>query len=148
MAQLARSSLATYMAGLQAEGRIAFTRAEAIEAIGITPPAFLKAAARLQKRRMLLHPRQGFYIAVPPQFLSWGAPPPPWYIDALRLPCTPFETPSEIARMEDYVSRNWSNCVYEANHGCDEAYQGTLEKRLKPRRRLETVGGFGPPQPS
>lgn len=83
MTQLARSSLATYMAGLQAEGRIAFTRAEAIEAIGITTPAFLKAAARLQKRRMLLHPRQGFYIAVPPQFLSWGAPPPPWFIDAL-----------------------------------------------------------------
>jgi hypothetical protein len=83
MAQLPRSSLATYVAGLQAEGRIAFTRAEAIKAIDITTPAFLKAAARLQKRRMLLHPRQGFYIAVPPQFLSWGAPPPPWYIDAL-----------------------------------------------------------------
>jgi hypothetical protein len=83
MAQLPRSSLATYVAGLQAEGRIAFTRAEAIKAIDITTPAFLKAAARLQNRRMLLHPRQGFYIAVPPQFLSWGAPPPPWYIDAL-----------------------------------------------------------------
>ena len=83
MEQLARSRLATYMAGLQAEGRIAFTRAEAIEALGITTPAFLKAAARLQKRRMLFNPRQGFYVAVPAQFLSWEAPPPAWYIDAL-----------------------------------------------------------------
>jgi hypothetical protein len=36
--------------------------------------------------------------------------------------CTSFQTPAEIARMEDYVSRNWSNCSYEAGHGCDEAY--------------------------
>ena len=28
-----------------------------------------------------------------------------------RIPCTPFETPAETARMEDYVSRNWSHPV-------------------------------------
>ncbi len=39
-----------------------------------------------------------------------------------RIPCPLFETPAEMARMEDYISRNWSNCFYEANHGCDEAY--------------------------
>ncbi|WP_246804365.1 hypothetical protein [Mesorhizobium mediterraneum] len=44
--------------------------------------AFLDAAERLQRRKALLSPRQGFYIAVSPQFASWGAPPP-WYIDPL-----------------------------------------------------------------
>jgi hypothetical protein len=78
-----RSSLAKYLTDLQAEGRIAFTRNEAIATLGITEAAFLKAAARLQQRHMLLNPRHGFYVAVPPQFLSWEAPPPPWYIDAL-----------------------------------------------------------------
>ncbi len=78
-----RSSLATYLTNLQSEGRIAFTRDEAIASLGITEAAFLKAAARLQERHMLLNPRQGFYVAVPPQFLSWEAPPPSWYIDAL-----------------------------------------------------------------
>lgn len=78
-----RSSLALYLTRLQAEGRITFTRKEAIAALGITEGAFLKAAARLQKRRTLFNPRQGFYVAVPPQFLSWHAPPPSWYIDAL-----------------------------------------------------------------
>jgi hypothetical protein len=43
----------------------------------------LKAAARLQKRHLLLNPRRGFYMVVPPQFLTWEAPPPSWYIDAL-----------------------------------------------------------------
>jgi len=36
--------------------------------------------------------------------------------------CTAFETPAEKARMEDYASRNWSNCTYEPHHGCHEAY--------------------------
>jgi predicted transcriptional regulator of viral defense system len=83
MALQPRSSLANYMTALQSEGRISFTRAEAIAALGITQAAFLKAAARLQKRRMLLNPRHGFYVAVPAQYLSWEAPPPAWYIDAL-----------------------------------------------------------------
>src|SRR5215470_1639536 len=42
-----------------------------------------------------------------------------------RIPCTSFETPAETARMEDYVSRNWSNCFYQARHGCDETYHFT-----------------------
>jgi hypothetical protein len=77
------STLLNYLFALQAEGRLTFTRDEAIMALNVTDGAFLKAAARLKKRRMLLNPRHGFYVAVPPQFLSWGAPPPPWYIDAL-----------------------------------------------------------------
>jgi hypothetical protein len=77
------ASLATYLTNLQAEGRITFTREEAIAALGITEGAFLKTAARLQKRHRLFNPRHGFYVAVPPQFLSWHAPPPSWYIDPL-----------------------------------------------------------------
>ena len=42
-----------------------------------------------------------------------------------RIPCTSFETPAETARMEDYVSRNWSNCSYLPHRGCDEAYHFT-----------------------
>jgi predicted transcriptional regulator of viral defense system len=79
----ARASLSNYLTTLQSEGRITFTRGEAVAALGITQAAFLKAAARLQKRHLLLNPRHGFYVAVPPQFLSWEAPPPAWYIDAL-----------------------------------------------------------------
>jgi predicted transcriptional regulator of viral defense system len=76
-------TLLNYLTILQSEGRISFTRSEAIAALGLTEAAFLKAAARLQKRKLLFNPRQGFYVAVPPQFLSWEAPPPSWYVDAL-----------------------------------------------------------------
>jgi hypothetical protein len=40
-----------------------------------------------------------------------------------RIPCTSFETPEETARMEDYVRRNRSACVYEDGRaGCAEGY--------------------------
>jgi len=56
---------------------------KAITALGITEAAFSQAAARLQKQKKLLNPRQGFYVVVPPQYMSWEAPPPNWYVDAL-----------------------------------------------------------------
>ena len=77
------TSLPDYLTRLQASGRVSFTRGEAKEALRISDSAFLKATARLQQKHMLLSPRHGFYVAVPPQFLSWEAPPPSWYIDDL-----------------------------------------------------------------
>lgn len=78
-----RTSFSDYLTRLQASGRISFTRAEAKEALRISDAALLKAAARLRRKHMLLNPRHGFYVAVPPQYHSWGAPPPNWYIDDL-----------------------------------------------------------------
>lgn len=75
--------LTSYLTALQAEGRIVFTAHDVLQTLGIGHGAFLDAAERLQHRRLLLKLRSGFYVAVPPQYLSWGAPPPPWYIDDL-----------------------------------------------------------------
>lgn len=78
-----RSALSAHIAGLLSAGRVVFTSEEAEQALGVGRGAFLDAAERLQRRKALLSLRQGFYVAVPPQFASWGAPPPSWYIDAL-----------------------------------------------------------------
>ena len=78
-----RLTLSSYTTELLSGGRTSFTRDEAIAALGVTPSGFLKAAARLQRRGMLLNPRHGFYVVVPPQYLAWKAPPPTWYIDDL-----------------------------------------------------------------
>lgn len=78
-----RSALAAYMNGQLSAGRVVFTRSDAEAALQIGQGAFLDAAERLQRRKHLLNPRRGFYVIVPPQFASWGAPPPAWYIDAL-----------------------------------------------------------------
>ena len=78
-----RSALSGYVSGLLATGRTVFTAKEAEQALGAGHGAFLDAAERLQRRKALVSPRQGFYVVVPPQYASWGAPPPAWYIDAL-----------------------------------------------------------------
>ncbi len=80
-----RSALSSYVSGLLSAGRTVFTAEEAEQALGVGHGAFLDAAERLQRREALLNPRQGFYVVVPPQYASWGAPPPTWYIDALML---------------------------------------------------------------
>src|SRR5271166_3109422 len=79
----ARRSLPDYMTGLLSAGQAVFTREAATSALGVTTRGFLKAAERQQRRHTLLNPRRGFYVVVPPQYLSWGAPPPSWYIDDL-----------------------------------------------------------------
>ena len=78
-----RATLSGYVSGLLSDGRTVFAAEDAQQALGIARGPFLDAAERLQRRGVLVKPRQGFYVVVPPQFASSGAPPPPWYIDDL-----------------------------------------------------------------
>lgn len=78
-----RRTLSSYLTDLLASGRVSFTRDEAIAELGTTARGFLAAAKRLQNKKTLINPRQGFYVVVPPQYLARGAPPPQWYIDDL-----------------------------------------------------------------
>lgn len=68
-----RTHLSSYLTGLLASGRAVFLRDEAVRDLGSSPGGFLDAAERLQGRGHLVNVRRGFYVAVPPQFLSWGA---------------------------------------------------------------------------
>ena len=78
-----RPRLSTYLTDQMASGRIVFTRDQALRELGLGRRAFLDSAERLQRKGQLASPRQGFYVIVPPQFSSWGGPPPSWYIDDL-----------------------------------------------------------------
>ena len=78
-----RTHLSSYLTELLASGRTVFLRDDAVRHIGEQPGAFLDAAESLQRQGRLVNVRRGFYVVVPPQFLSWGVPPPAWYIDEL-----------------------------------------------------------------
>jgi predicted transcriptional regulator of viral defense system len=83
MLERRRSTFSSYLSRLLAEGRVVFTRPQAQAELETSSGAFLDAAERQQKHGHLISPRRGFYVIVPPQFMSWGAPPPSGYIDAL-----------------------------------------------------------------
>src|ERR1700730_6401330 len=78
-----RIGFSSFITRLLSAGRVVFSRDEARQALGISQGALLDAADRQQHRQHLISPRRGFYVIVPPQYLAWGAPPPPWYIDDL-----------------------------------------------------------------
>lgn len=112
--------LSGYIGGLLAEGRATFDAEEAQAALGVGRGAFLDAAERLQRRKALMRPRQGFYVAVPQQFASWGAPPPSWYIDALmRHENTPY-----------YVGLWKAAELHGATHQAVMAFQVVAAKRM------------------
>lgn len=68
---------------LQASGRYTFSREEAIREWRVNPLTFKKAVSRLVGKRRIAVPRRGFYVIVPAEYRSAGAPPPSWFIDDL-----------------------------------------------------------------
>ena len=76
-------TLAAYVDKLQAGGQYTFIREDARRALGLSEIAFKSAARRLVGKGRILAPRRGFYVVVPLEYSSAGAPPPSWYVDAL-----------------------------------------------------------------
>lgn len=78
-----RGALSDFIDDLQAEGRLTFTREQALAELGVTPGALKQAALRLSKRRRLVAPRRGFYVIIPLEHRSVGAPPLATWLDEL-----------------------------------------------------------------
>lgn len=120
MIRVKRSALSSYASNLLAAGRGVFSADEAQKEIGISRGAFLDAAERLQRRGQLIRPRRGFYVIVPPQHATTGAPPPEWYIDALmRHEKRPY-----------YVGLLAAAAAHGASHQAVMAFQVVTDKRL------------------
>jgi predicted transcriptional regulator of viral defense system len=116
-----RTAFSSYLTHLLSAGRIVFSREEAQQALGVSVGALLDAAERQQRKQHLIRPRHGFYVIVPPQYLSWGAPPPPWYIDDLmRHEGHPY-----------YVGLLKAAELHGATHQAVMEFQVVTDKRLR-----------------
>lgn len=112
-----RGALSEFVDDLQVQGRLTFTREEAMAALGVSPDALKLAAWRLAKRRRLVSPRRGFYVIVPLEYRKDGAPPVDrWLPDLLR-----FHGAKELGR-----------------EAADGGVVVTVDRRLPPAE----VGGF------
>lgn len=118
---------------LQAEGRYTFTRDEARAELNATPTALRQAAARLARARRLVMPRRGFYVIVPLEHRSAGAPPPSWYVDDLL----------HHTGMQGYVGLLSAAALYGAAHHAPQVYQLVTDRQARPitvgRSRLHFV---------
>jgi predicted transcriptional regulator of viral defense system len=116
------SRLSDYVESLLASGRVVFAGEEASQALGVAKGPFLDAAERLQRHGRLFRPRCGFYVVVPPQHRSWGAPPPSWYIDDLmRFIARPY-----------YVGLLKAAELHGATHQAVTEFQVVTDRQLAP----------------
>jgi len=76
-------TLAEFVDALQAEGRYTFDRDEASAALQTSSLMLKKAVMRLAIKSRIVVPKRGFYVIVPIEYRSAGAPPPSWFIDDL-----------------------------------------------------------------
>ena len=124
--------LSSYIADMQAGGRLVFSRRHAEQALGILRRPFLDMAERLQKKGSLIHPRRGFYVIVPPQFMSWGSPPPAWFIDDLmHQEACPY-----------YVGLLKAAELHEAAHQAVMEFQVITQKRMPKLRTGRSAIAF------
>jgi AbiEi antitoxin C-terminal domain len=127
-----RTTLSTYLTRLLSQGRVVFSGQEAQKALGVDRGAFLDAAEKQQRRRHLISPRRDFYVIVPPQYLSWGAPPPTWYIDSLM----------QHEKQPYYVGLLKAAELHGATHQAVMEFQVVTDKRLPEIRVGRTVIAF------
>jgi predicted transcriptional regulator of viral defense system len=76
-------TLPEYVDWLQQSGRYSFTRGGVLGDLPLSPIAVKRAAERLIGQGRLVAPRRGFFVVVPLEYKSAGAPPPSWFIDEL-----------------------------------------------------------------
>lgn len=72
-----------WVSHLQSMGRYAFTRSQAESDTGRSFIAVQSALRRLKQQKLIVSPRRGFYVIVPPEYRVIGSPPANWFIDDL-----------------------------------------------------------------
>lgn len=72
-----------YLDQLASEGRVAFTKEELQEALGLTPNAAACMLRRLKQKQQIASPAKGYYLVLSPEFRSMGCLPPDFFIDDL-----------------------------------------------------------------
>lgn len=117
-------ALSEFVDALQASGRYTFRREEARHDLGGSEPAFRAAARRLVEKRRLAMPRRGFFVVVPVEHRSAGAPPASWFIDDLMV----------YMERPYYVGLLSAAALHGAAHQQPQEFQVVVGEPLRPSR--------------
>lgn len=116
--------LVEYLAHLQDIGRLTFTKSDALKALSTSEVAFIRSAERLMKKGQVIHPSRGFYVIVPAEHRSAGAPPISWFINELmKFHCKPY-----------YVGILSAAALHGAAHQAPQEFQVITNTQLRPIR--------------
>lgn len=117
-----RNHLLNFAETLQSQGRYCFSKQEAVNALGISAPAFGKAAHRLIQQTKLMRVRNNFYAIVPPEYRASNGLPPTFFIDALM----------KFIDQPYYVGALSAAALHGAAHQAPQELQVVTTKPLRP----------------
>lgn len=106
-----------------ANGRYDFTIEDASELLDADYQATAAALSRLRRRRQIFSPAKGLYIAVPPDYRSWGALPGEWFIDPMMR---------HLGRPY-YIALLTAAAMHGASHQAPQVFQVVTDRQVERR---------------
>lgn len=116
-------TLPKYVDYLQSKADYVFSESDAIKALRCSTIAFRRAAQRLVAKKRIARIRPAYYVIIPLEYKSIGAPTPPWYIDALM---------KNYYNLPYYVCLLTAAALHGAAHQQPQIFQVITTKPLKP----------------
>ena len=115
-------TLEQWINGLQAKGRYAFLRGEAVSSSGLSPDAVKKALQRMARRGRVAKVKDYFYVIVPLEYAAAGAPPASWFIHDLMA----------AMRIPYYVGMLSAAGHHGASHQQPQEFQVITDRSIRP----------------
>ena len=119
---MAARTLEDWVDSLQARGRYTFRRAEANAESGLSAEAVKKALQRLVGRGRVAKAKHYFYVIVPLEYRTAGAPPPSWFIHDLM----------EAMQLPYYVGLLSAAALHGAAHQQPQEFQVVTDRSVRP----------------
>lgn len=148
-------SLRSWIKALPEQGRYVFTRAEAGAGADGTDSAITMALYRLKRAGAIVSQRRDFFVVVPREYRSAGAPPATWFIDDLMRH---LDRRYYVVLLSDVAPLLRTRIVYEPSDGWNRvhaaivahlpgaAWKGAPDanrQRCDPTPGIEAVAGLG-----
>lgn len=93
------------------------------ELVGLEPRSAYAGLSRLRRQGRMFSPARGLYVAVPPEYRSWGVVPAPWWIDQMM---------DHLGR-DYYVGLLTAAAVHGAAHQAPQVFQVVVDQQLAGR---------------
>ena len=119
---MATTTLENWIDERQTQGRYTFLRSEAIEESGVSGEAVKKALQRMTQRGRIAKAKDYFYVIVPLEYATAGAPPASWLVRDLM---TAMELPY-------YVGLLSAAAQHGASHHAAREFQVVTDRYVRP----------------
>ena len=93
------------------------------EMVGLEPRSVYAGLSRLRRQGRMFSPARGLYVAVPPEYRSWGVVPAPWWIDPMM----------EHLGRNYYVGLLTAAATHGAAHQAPQVFQVVVNEQLAAR---------------